>query len=334
MDAGEPVQYHLDRRTFLAAAAGALAGTVAAGAEQAGKVARVGFLATTSTPTHYWDALVEALRGRGGVEGRNILFEQRYSEGKAERFPHLAVDLVRLKVDVIVTSGTPASVAAKSATTTIPIVMAVVIDPVGSGLVASLARPGGNVTGMSWLGPELSAKRLELLKEAVPDVSRVTVLVNPANPAHTVAVREMQSVASRLAMTLHMWEVRSQADFDRAFTAIARSRAEALFTVADPLTYRERARIVQFAAKARLPAIYEWREFVELGGLMAYGVNLTELYRRAAIHVDKILRGANPGDLPIEQPTKFELVINLKTAKALGLTIPPSLLQRADHVIE
>jgi putative ABC transport system substrate-binding protein len=224
--------------------------------------------------------------------------------------------------------------AAKGATTTVPIVMAVVIDPVRVGLIASLARPGGNVTGMSWLGAELHAKRLELFKEAVPLISRVAVLSNPANPAHTVAVRGMQAAAASLGLTLQFFEVAKPGDFETALDTIRKSRPDALFTVADPLTYADRTRILEFAAKSRLPASYEWKEFVDLGGLMAYGVNLPDLYRHAAIYVDKILKGAKPADLPVEQATEFELVINLKAAKALGLTIPPSLLARADQVIE
>jgi putative tryptophan/tyrosine transport system substrate-binding protein len=212
--------------------------------------------------------------------------------------------------------------------------MAVVIDPVGVGLVTSLARPGGNVTGMSWLGSELHSKRLEVFKEAVPLISRVAVLSNPANPAHTVAIRGTQAAAASLGLALQFFEVTNPGDFETTFAAIRRSRIDALFTVADPLTYAERARIVEFAAKNRVPAIYEWKDFVDLGGLMTYGPNIADMFRHAAIYADKILKGAKPADLPVEQVTKFELVINLKTAKALGLTIPPSLLLRADQVIE
>jgi ABC-type uncharacterized transport system substrate-binding protein len=301
-------------------------------AQQLGKVARVGFLGTTPTPP--LEGLIDGLRQLGWVEAQNLIIERRFSEGKQERLGDLAAELVRLNVDVIVTSGTPASLAAQRATSTVPIVVAVVIDPVGSGLVASLARPGGNITGMSWLGPELSAKRLELLKETVPRISRVAVLFNPSNPAHRLALRDVQTMATRLGMTLQFHEIRSPDDFDRAFIAVLKERSDALLTVADPLTFRERTRIVQFAAKSRLPAIYEWREFVELGGLMAYGVNLTDLFRRAATYVDRILKGTKPGDLPIERPTRFELIVNQKTAQALGLTLPLAVLLRADQVID
>jgi putative ABC transport system substrate-binding protein len=320
------------RRAFLSTLAGGLfAVPLAARAQPAAKVARVGFLGTTLSPT--LDAFTDGLRQLDWVEGQNLILERRFSEGRQERFRELAAELVRAKVDVIVTSGTPASVAAKGATTSIPIVMAVVMDPIETGLVASLARPGGNITGNAWLGPELTAKRLELLKDAVPRVSRVATIFNPKNPSHPIALREMQTTARRLGMTLQLQQMTSPDDFDQAFTAITRNRPDALFTVADPLYFRERTRILEFAAKRRLPAMYEWREYVEWGGLMAYGVNVKDLLRRAATYVDKILRGAKPADLPIEQPTKFELVINLKTAKALGLTIPPSVLGRADEVI-
>ena len=320
-------------------AMGLLVVPLAVEAQRAGKVYRIGVLGNTPPATspetlRIWEAFLQGLRERDWVEGQNIVFERRFAEGRAERFPDLAAELVRLKVDIIVASATPGSLAAKRATTTIPIVMAVIYDPVGSGLVASLARPGGNVTGVSWLGPELSAKRLELLKEAVPVISRVAVLWNPSNPAQTLAVRDMQTVAPRLGVTLQFREVRSPNDFDSAFTAMTRNRPDALFTASDPLNFVERTRILEFAAKSRLPAIYDWREFVDLGGLMAYGANLSDLYRTVATYVDKILKGAKPADLPVEQPTKFELVINLKTAKALGLTIPPSVLIRADQVIE
>src|SRR5262245_27777318 len=269
----------MDRRAFVFGSVVAmLTAPVSADAQQAGRVARVGWLTTTPPTPDIWEAFLGELSRRGWVKDRNMLFERRFSYGQAERFPDLAGELVRLKVDVIVTSGTPAGLAAKNATAATPIVMATVIDPVGVGLVASLARPGGNVTGTSWLGSPLHAKRLELLKEAVPGISRVAVLSNPANPAHTLAVREMQAVAPTLKITLQLLEAKNQDDFGTAFTTMTRSRPDALFTVADPLTFAERTRIVEFAAKNRLPAIYEWRDFVELGGLMAYGVNLADLY--------------------------------------------------------
>ena len=295
--------------------------------------ARIGFIATTPAP-YLIDAVLDELRTRGWIERRNLFVEQRYSEGRADRFPELAADLVRLNVDVIITSGTPATLAASKATSTIPIVMAAVMDPISVGLVRSLAQPGGNVTGMSWLGPELGAKRIALLEEAFPGVSRVAVIANPANPAHAVAVKEMQSAAARSRISLHLYDVRIPDDFTAVFAAMAKHPPGALVTVSDPLTYRERARIVDFATKQRLPAIYEWREFTEIGGLMAYGGNLTDLFRHAAVYVDKILKGAKPAQLPVEQVTKFELVINARTAKALGISLPPALLMRADQIIE
>ena len=295
--------------------------------------ARIGFIATTPAP-YLINVVLDELRTRGWIERRNLFVEQRYSEGRADRFPELAAELIRLNVDVIITSGTPATLAASKATSTIPIVMAAVMDPISVGLVRSLAQPGGNVTGMSWLGPELGAKRIALLEEAFPGVSRVAVIANPANPAHAVALKEMQTAAARSRISLNLYDVRTPDDFTAVFAAMAKHPPGALVTVSDPLTYRERARIVDFATKQRLPAIYEWREFTEIGGLMAYGGNLTDLFRHAAVYVDKILRGAKPAQLPVEQVTKFELVINARTAKALGISFPPALLMRADQIIE
>jgi putative ABC transport system substrate-binding protein len=323
------------RRLLLTSLIGLLAAPSGAGAQPAGRIARIGWLTTTPPPPHIWNAFIDGLREHGWVEGRSIVFEKRFSYGRAEKFPALAAELVGLKVDVIITSGTPASLAAKAATTTVPIVMGVVIDAVGTGLVASLARPGGNVTGISWLGPELHAKRLELFKEAVPTASRVAILSNPANPGHALAVRKMQAVATGLGLTFQVLDVSSPGDLDAAFTAMKRSRPDGLFPVADPLYFAERTRILEFAAKSRLPAIYEWREFVDQGGLMSYGPSIPDLFRRAAVfYIDRILRGTRPADLPVEQVTRFELVVNLKTARTLGLTIPSSLLLRANSVIE
>ena len=284
--------------------------------------------------SHLYGAFRQRLRELGYVDGQNIAFEVRSAEGRAERLPDLAADLVRLKVDVIVAGGTPAPLAAKRATTAIPIVMASAGDPVGSGLVASLARPGGNVTGLSLLVPELGGKRLQLLKEVVPGVSRVAVLWNAANPYPVLVWRQTEAAARALGVHLQSLDVRGPDDLEGAFAAATRGRAGALITVEDPLTFGQRKRIVDFAARARLPAMYGFREFVDAGGLMSYAASLADLSRRAATYVDKILKGAKPADLPVEQPTKFELVINLKTAKALGLTIPPSVLIRADQVIQ
>jgi ABC-type uncharacterized transport system substrate-binding protein len=271
------------------------------------------------------------------VEGQNILIEYRAADGRVERLAALAAELARLKVDVIVAVATPGGRAAQQATTTIPIVVVAMGDPVGDGLVASLARPGGNVTGSTFLGPELVPKRLELFKEALPSISRIAVLWHPGAFSERTMddmLKETEATSRTLGMLLQRAEVRSAGDLDRAFSAMLKGRADALFVFPSTMLFGERRRIVAFAAKHRLPAMFNAREFVELGGLMGYGANLTDLNRRAAIYVDRILKGSKPGDLPVEQPTKFELVINLKTAKALGLTIPPSLLQRADQVLE
>ncbi len=283
------------------------------------------------------EAFGQGLGERGYVDGRNIAIEYRWAEGSLDRLPGLAADLVRLKVDVIVVGSTPSALAAKQATKTIPIVAAVMADPVGDGLVASLGRPGGNVTGFTFIAPELVPKRLQLLQEAIPRVSRVAALWHPgAQGEHTTRdmLKEAEVAARALGMELQLLGVEGPNDFDRAFSAMTREHAGALIVFAGPMLYAERKRIVDFAAKQRLPAIYAWREPVAAGGLMSYGANIPDLFRRAAAHVDKILKGAKPGDLPVEQPTKFELVINLKTAKTLGLTIPQSVLIRADEVIQ
>jgi ABC-type uncharacterized transport system substrate-binding protein len=327
----------MERRSFISGiTVGLLAAPLAAEAQPAGKVPRIGFLspASSTSAPHILEAFRQGLRDFGYVEGQNIVVEYRWAEGGAERLPVLAAELVSLKVDVIVASGTPAPLAAKNATKTIPIVMASAGDPVGAGLVASLARPGGNVTGQSTLTPDLGRKRLQLVKELLPGVSRVAVLWNAANPYTVLLVREIEAAARTLKVQIQSLEVRGPDDFENVLPTAISGRAGALAVVDDPLTVSYRTRIVSFASQHRLPAIYGFREFAEAGGLMAFGANLADLYRRAPIYVDKILKGAKPADLPVEQPTKFELVINLKTAKALGLTIPPSLLQRADQVIE
>jgi putative tryptophan/tyrosine transport system substrate-binding protein len=327
----------MDRRAFLGTL-GLLAAPLDAAAQPAGKVYRIAYLGNSppNTPevSRLREALRQGLRERGWVEGRNAVIEWRSAEGWMERLPDLAAELVRLKVDVIVTGAGPATRAAKQATTTIPIVAVAVSDPVAQGLVASLARPGGNITGLATLFPELAVKRLGLLKETLPGVSRVAVLWNAANPGNVIILRGVQAAARTLGMTLQSRDVRGPNDFEAAFAKLTSERPEALLILDDPLLFQYGAAIAHFAAKKRLPAMYPFKESVESGGLIAYRVNLVELYRRAAEYVDKILKGAHPGRLPIEQPTKFELVINLKAAKALGLTIPPSLLQRADQVIE
>src|SRR5712692_2138527 len=317
---------------------GGLFSSSAAGAQQAAKVARIGFLTLDLAPNpHLAEAFRQGLRDLGYVEGRNVEIEYRDAGGRPERLPALAAELVALKVDVILAGSTPQALAAKQATRTIPIVFTGALDPVASGLVTSLARPGGNVTGLSSIAPELVGKRLELLKQAVPGVSRVAVLWQPGGSGeHTDKdmLKAAEVAARALGVRLQFVEARGPADFDRAFSDMTRAHASALTSLGGSMFFNERRRLVDLAAKNRLPAVYPQREFVDAGGLMAYGPNIADGWRRAATYVDKILKGAKPGDLPIEQPTKFELVINLKAAKALGLTIPPSLLARADHVVE
>jgi putative tryptophan/tyrosine transport system substrate-binding protein len=314
-----------------------LAAPLAAEAQQA--AARLGWLGENPAANpHLRGAFLQGLRDLGYVEGRNVVIEYRNAEGKLERFPALAAELVALKVDVIVTAGgTLAALAAKQATRTLPIVFAAAADPVESGLVTSLARPGGNVTGLSVLAPELVGKCLEQLKQAVPGVSRVAVLWQPGGFGERTEkdmLNGAEVAARALGVRPQFVEARGPADFDRAFSEMTRARAGALTVFANAMFTIERRRLVDLAAKNRLPALYAFREYVDAGGLMAYGPHLADLYRRAATYVDRILKGAKPGDLPVEQPTKFELVVNLKTARTLGLTIPPSVLSRADQIIE
>jgi putative tryptophan/tyrosine transport system substrate-binding protein len=306
-----------------------------ADAQPTGKAPRVAYLSATSVAISTVEDFRQGLRELGYVEGRNILIEYRWADGRFDRLPALAAELVRLGVNVIVAANTPAALAAKNATSTIPIILVTSGDPVGSGLVASLARPGGNVTGLS-LMPTLaiSGKQLELLKEAFPTVTHVAVLANPANPPTAGLLMEIELAARSLGLRIRVVQVREPKEFGDAFATMKSERAPALLVIADPLVGDNRDRIVAFAAANRLPAIYPYRTFVDAGGLMSYGANVADLNRRAATYVDRILKGAKPAELPIEQPTKFELVVNLKTAKALGLTIPPSLLLRADHVIQ
>jgi len=315
----------------LMALAGAMPGI--SDAQQPGKIPRIGVLRPGAPPDHLVEAFREGLRDLGYVEGRNILLEYRWAEGKPDRLPDLAAELVRMKVDLITSWSTPAALAARNATATIPIVFGGVGDPVRIGLVASLARPGGNATGVSMLAEELSAKRLELLRETVPRAMRVAMLWNSTNPSMVSRAQSTQAAAGVLGVTLQSLGVYDLITFDNAFATITRARPDVLLTLIDPFTRQHQKRIVDFAATQRLPAIYEAREFVDAGGLMSYGPSGAALQRRAATYVDKILKGAKPADLPVEQPTRFELVINLTTAKALGLTIPPSILVRADQVI-
>jgi putative ABC transport system substrate-binding protein len=328
----------MNRRSFLGTLTGSLlAAPRAAEAQQAAKVPRIGYLALNPTANpHLHEAFRQGLRDLGYVEGRNVVIEYRDAEGKPERLPALAAELVALKVDVLVAQPTVTALAAKRATRTIPIVFPVA-EPVTSGLVTSLARPGGNITGLSSLAPEMGGKALELLKQAVPGVIRVAVLWDPgAFPDGTTKElrKEVEGAARALGVRLQFIEARGPEDFDRAFSEVTRARAGALTVLGGSMFFSQRRRLVDLAAKNGLPVVYPARESVEAGGLMAYGPSVPDLFRRAATYVDRILKGAKPGDLPVEQPTQFELVINLKTAKALGLTIPPSLLQRADQVIE
>jgi ABC-type uncharacterized transport system substrate-binding protein len=330
----------IDRRTFLAGSSAVLlAAPGAVEAQPAGKVYRIAYLQVLPRAQNeqMLKALEEGLRGRGYVPGQNVFIEYRFADGKPERLPELAAELVGLKVDVIVTSQNPATVAAKQATTTIPIVTTLASDPVGAGLIASLARPGGNITGLTIdVTPEVGGKRLQLLKEFVPRVSRVAVLWNPAYRGFEPkpVFQALEDAAQRLRVTLRKVEVRELGDFERAFDSMVSGRADGLYVITDPITFSHRRLIADLAVKNRLAATFNVSDFVEAGGFMSYGPDVRDLYRRAATYVDKILKGAKPGDLPVEQPTKFELVINLKTAKTLGLTIPPSLLQRADEVIQ
>ena len=326
----------MDRRAFISGlTVSALLASRSASAQPVKGMRRIGFLSpgTAADGLSNLDALRAGLRELGYVEGQNITIEARWAEGHGERLPNLAAELARLPVDVFCTAGTPASAAAKRATSTIPIVFANVAFPDQTGLVASYPRPGGNVTGVAFIGPEYG-KRLELLREVRPALSRVALIYNPENAASVLALKETQRWAADMKVKLEPHKFRGPQDFDDVFAAIAGKRPDALMTTADPLIASYRARIVSFAAKNRLPSMYPGREFVEAGGLMFYGGSIPEMYRRAAVYVDRILKGAKPVDLPVEQPVKFDMVINLKTAKTLGLTIPHSLLLRADEVIQ
>jgi len=327
------------KMTALTLSAALFALSFSADAQQPTKVPRVGYISSgdPASESTRAEAIRLALRERGHIEGHNIAIEYRYAEGKQDRFPELAAELVRLKVDIIVVAGGSIWVrAAKNATKTIPIVMVDAgRDPVEAGLVESLARPGGNVTGITLLVGELGGKRLELLKEAVPKVARVAVLYNPATALNVLEVKEVLPVAARaLGLTIQSWEVRAADDFEKVFAALNKQRPDGLFVAGSPLMAAIQKRIVGFALKSRLPSMYYSREAVNAGGLMSYGADRADSYRRVAYFVDRILKGAKPAELPVEQPTKFELVINLKTAKQIGLTIPPNVLARADKVIK
>jgi putative ABC transport system substrate-binding protein len=327
----------MDRRAFIGTLTGGLlAAPLAAEAQQAGKMARIAVLgATRPEDLPQWEGFRQGLRERGYVEGQNIAIDYRWAQGRFERLPALAAELAGLKPTVIVAFVTQSSVAARKATSTIPIVMVAVADPIGAGLVPSLARPGGNVTGNSSVSVEVTGKSLELLKEVAPERRRVAILWNPANAVfQNQMVKEAEAASRRLGLQVQIIAARDASEIDKAFQLMTRERAEALAVLSDPTFIAARTQIVALAVKGRLPSVSGNRQYADTGGLMSYGPNFYELYRGAADYVDKILKGAKPGDLPIEQPTKFELIINLRTAKALGLTIPPSLLQRADQVIE
>jgi putative ABC transport system substrate-binding protein len=328
----------MDRRTFMSGVTlGLLAAPVAARAQQPGKVYRVGILtnkASDPAETRLWQAFRSGLRERGWIEGQNIQIEFRAADGNTARLPELAADLVRLKVDLIVARSSIFAQPAKEATSAIPIVFLNHADPVGTGHVASLARPGGNITGLAVLMTDLAPKGLELLVSAVPVAKRIAVLWNPDTPSHTPALKALEDAGRPLQVQLQAVGARTAPELEGAFAAMARARAQAVLVLGTAIFLAERQRVAELAIKHRLPTMSNLKDLVEAGGLMSYGPNWDDLYRRGAIYVDKILKGAKPADLPVEQATKFELVINLKTAKALGLTIPPSLLQRADQVIE
>ena len=329
------------RRAFItllggAAVAPALAGSWPAHAQQPGNVYRIGMLETISASLNAANvaAFRKSLRDLGYLEGRNLVIEYRSADGRAERFPDLAAELVGLKVDLIVTRGTPASLAAKSVTPAIPVVMAAVAEPLDSGLVAGLARPGGNVTGLSSFATMLDAKRVQFLRELIPGIARIAALMNMGNPVSLANWKQIESAAQSIGIRPQLLDTRRVEDIEPAFDAARIERADALIVEIDALMQANPRLIAELAAKHRLPAIYSAREFIDVGGLLAYGVSYPDLYRRAAIYADKIFKGAKPADLPIEQPTKFELIINLKTAKTLGLEVPATLLAIADEVIE
>jgi len=332
------------RKMVIALGAGALAAPFGSFAQQqAAKISRVGLLSpgapfdagrNPSALAVLFGALRESLRELGYGEGRNIVIESRWAEGKYDQLPRLAAELIGLKVDVIVTYGTPAAQAAQRATGTIPIVMAGIIDPVASGLIRNLARPGGNITGQSMMSPDLVAKQLEMLKEVVPKLSRVALLSNPANPGNAPQVQYGQDAGRALGLQIQALKASNPGDIDRAFSVMSEERAGGLVVLVDAALLDHRARIVDLAARSHLPAMYGLSDYTEAGGLMAYGPNRLAMFQHAATYVDKILKGAKPGDLPVEQPTKFELIVNMKTVKALGIKIPDSIMLRADKIIE
>ena len=327
----------MDRRVFIEVVAGSLVfARSSADAQPAAKVYRIGYLGGTppTVEPRLWEGFFQGMRELGYVEGKNFFIEGRYYGNRVEQLPALAAELVALKVDIIVPGAPPAPEAAQRATSTIPIVMAYHPDPVGSGLAASLARPGRNVTGMSVLGRELVGKQLQLLKETVPGISHVAVLANPTVPHNAIALKEAETAARSMNVQIQPLQVRAPSDFAAAFSAMKKDRAGGLIALGSSMFFAERKRIMELAAQSRLPSMASFREYAEAGGLMTYGADLRENFRRSATYVDKILKGAKPGDMPVEQATKFQLIINLKTAKEIGLTIPQSVMQRADEVIQ
>jgi putative ABC transport system substrate-binding protein len=310
-----------------------LAGPRAVDAQPAEKVVRVGWLHPRPLPAEWMAGFRQGLREFGYVEGKNLVVEYRWGDGRFDRLPVMAAELVRLNVDVLLGGNSAALLSLRDATRTIPIVMTAANDPVGLGLVASLAHPGGNVTGLSGVGPDLTGKRLELLRDVVPQLTRVTALSNPDNPSMALVLSGTHTAAKALGLGLQVLDVRRPSDLDQAFAAIVRGRSGALILPAETMLHSERARIAEFAVKHRIPTIGAWREFAEAGGLMVYGVSVPDVFRRAVGYIDKIVKGAKPADLPVEEPIKLELVLNLQTAKKLGLTVPPSVLLRADEVI-
>lgn len=325
------------RRKFVALLGGVVAAwPFAARTQRGGKIPRVGYLgnSTAALEANLIGPFREGLREHGYEEGRNVEIVLRWAEGRYERFPALIAELIAANVDVIVTAGTPAMLAVKKATSTVPVVMAAVGDPVGTGIVSNLARPGGNITGLSAIAPDLEGKRLELLRELVPHLARVAFFLNPANEFHTASMRQALPAAQALKIELLPLEVSKSEDLETAFTSIVKQKADGLLILADRVFLHNRQRMMDFATEHRLPSVNAYRELVEAGGLTSYGPDYGEMHRRAADYVDRILKGARPGDLPVEQPTRFTLIVNLRAAKALGLEVPPTLVARADEVIE
>jgi putative ABC transport system substrate-binding protein len=323
------------RREFIRLLGGAVVAWPLASSAQS-KIARIGFMgnSTAALEANLVDAFREGLREHGYEEGRNIAIEYRWADGEYERFPALVTELIAAKVDVIVTAGTPAALAMKKATTTVPLVMVAVGDPVGTGLVPSLARPGGNLTGLSSIAPDLEGKRLQLLREVVPALSHVAMFVNSLNPFHVSSMRQARAAAQAMGIKLQLHDISKSEDLDGAFAAIREERPDALLILADRVFLHNRERLMDFTKEQRLPNVNAYKELVEVGGLMSYGPSYEDMHKRAAIYVDKILKGAKPADLPIEQPSKFTFIVNLKAAKALGITVPSHLLGLADQLIE